>query len=72
MLTGHTDGLLINVISPDGHWLATAGRDGDVRLWDLTAVDPSANPILLEGHTGPIDAMAFSPDTRWLAYRQPG
>jgi WD40 repeat protein len=67
VLTGHTDGLLINIISPDGHWLATAGRDGDVRLWDLTAVDPAADPLLLKGHTGPIDAMAFSPDSFWLA-----
>ncbi len=67
VLTGHTDGLLINTISPDGHWLATAGRDNDVRLWDLTAVDPSASPMVLKGHAGPIDAVAFSPDNRWLA-----
>jgi len=67
VLTGHSDGVLYAVISPDDHWLATSSRDDTARLWDLTAVDPAADPILLAGHTEPIDALAISPDSRWLA-----
>ena len=32
--------------------LATGGRDGTARLWDLTARDPAANPIVLRGPEG--------------------
>jgi hypothetical protein len=37
-------------ISPDNHWLVTGGDDHTVRLWDLTAKDPAANPVVLRGH----------------------
>jgi len=37
------------------------------RLWDLTAKDPSAKPIVLSGHEGYINSVAISPDNRWLA-----
>jgi WD40 repeat protein len=36
------------------------------RLWDLSAKDPAANPIVLHGHEGPVNAVAISPDNRWL------
>jgi WD40 repeat protein len=48
--------------SPDGRWLATAGRD--VRLWDL------ASGKLIHAFTGPkayFHGVAFSPDSRHLA-----
>jgi WD40 repeat protein len=40
--------------------------DGTVRLWDLTAKDPAANPVTLHGHKGTVSAMAISPNNRWL------
>lgn len=53
--------------SPDGHWLITGGPgDGTVRIWDLTAKDPSARSRTLLGHTAAIEDLVISPDGRWL------
>lgn len=74
VLGGH-DGTDVD-ISPDGKWLATKGNffpdsgidnDDFVQMWDLSAPDPSANPIVLRGQEGAITALAFSPDGHWLA-----
>ena len=40
--------------------------DKTVRLWDLSAKDPAANPVVLRGHEKTIYAVAISPDNRWL------
>src|ERR1700741_1267002 len=36
------------------------------RLWDLSAKDPAANPVVLRGHEGWVKAVATRPDTHWL------
>ena len=41
--------------------------DNTARLWDVTAADPSADPIVLAGHADDVLSVAFSPDGRWLA-----
>ena len=53
-------------ISPDNRWVVTGSEDNAARLWDLSAEDPAANPIVLRGHGGAVRAVAISPDSRWL------
>jgi formylglycine-generating enzyme required for sulfatase activity len=53
-------------ISPDSRWLVTGSEDKTARLWDLTAKDPAAAPIVLRGHEAAISCVAISPDSRWL------
>ncbi|MGB0383733.1 MAG: CHAT domain-containing protein [Ardenticatenaceae bacterium] len=52
-------------ITPDNHWLVTAGLNDDdriVRLWELTADGPSAEPIDLKGHKDDILAITANAD----------
>ncbi len=53
--------------SPDSKWLATAGGDTTIRLWDLTTQVPASRHILLQGHNASIGYIVFSPSGRWLA-----
>lgn len=64
-LVGHEGTVNSVAFSPDGAWLATAGNDGDVRLWSVQ--DPTASPLILSGHTDRVANLAFSPDGQWLA-----
>jgi WD40 repeat protein len=53
-------------ISPDNRWVVTGSADHTARLWDLSAKDPAAKPVVLRGHEDVIWAVAISPDNRWL------
>ena len=64
VLKGHTDVVRHTALSPDGKHLATASRDGTVRLWDAANGEPVA---VLRGHTGVVLAAVFSPDDTLLA-----
>lgn len=62
--TAHGDSIFDAQISPDGERLATASADKRIKLWNLanhTRVQE------LEGHTGPVLAIAFKPDGSRLA-----
>jgi WD40 repeat protein len=50
-------------VTADGFWLAAAGQDRIVRLWDLEQVQLRT----FAGHTLPVRALAFSPDGNTLA-----
>ena len=66
MLRGHEDAVDAVAISPDNHWLVTASVDRTARLWDLTAKNPAASPVVLRGHEKEVSAVAISPDNHWL------
>ncbi|VDO89606.1 unnamed protein product, partial [Schistosoma mattheei] len=50
--------------SPDGKWIVSAGEDGIIKLWDLSAGRQLAE---LVGHTGPVVAVTFHPTVLLLA-----
>ena len=54
-------------ISPDGHWIAAANRDGTVSLWSLTLQGPGPRPRVLQAGTDGPSLLAFDQDGRWLA-----
>jgi serine/threonine protein kinase/sugar lactone lactonase YvrE len=74
---GHDKPVISISISPDGQTLASGGDDSTVRLWAIQEFILPARrgdnvfstdvPRTLPGHTGPVWAVAFSPDGQTLA-----
>jgi WD40 repeat protein/type II secretory pathway predicted ATPase ExeA len=63
LLCGHNDAILALAFSPTGRWLASAGKDGTIRLWDLSAFQGQTltrAPLVLTGHTDHIYDLAWS------------
>lgn len=66
MLRGHEDSIKALAISPHNRWVLTGSYDPTARIWDLTAKDPAANPVVLRGREGYVTAVAISPNSRWV------
>ena len=63
-MTGHGGTIRALAYSPDGATLATAGEDGEVKLWDTAG---GRERVTLTGHSDMVNALAFSPAGRTLA-----
>ena len=63
-LRGHRDWVESVTWSPDGKKLASASRDGTVRIWDATT---GKEVLTLTAHNGAAVSVAWSPDGRHLA-----
>ena len=59
VLTGHRGWTTACDISADGRWLATVGRDGTARIWNLS---DGAARIVLDGAAGALATCGFLPD----------
>ena len=63
-LAGHIHGVGALVVAPDGSWLASASRDGEVRIWDPVTGTPRHT---LTDHTDAVSELGVAPDGSWLA-----
>lgn len=63
-LTGHTDQVLDMDLTPDGKYLATAGADDIVKIWDAVEMVDLGT---LEGHADDVYAVSFGPGPRRIA-----
>ncbi|MFI5980841.1 NB-ARC domain-containing protein [Streptomyces sp. NPDC051555] len=63
-LEGHTSAVRACAASPDGRWLASAGFDRSLRIWNVAT---GATRQVLDGHTGWIWGCAWTPDGASIA-----
>jgi len=62
-LKGHEDAVFDIAFSPREEFIATASKDGTVRLWDP---DTGETTGVLRGHEGPVNYLRVSPDSRQI------
>jgi WD40 repeat protein len=63
-LIGHTRTVHALVVSPDGEYVAAAGKGDAIFVWELATGKTIQR---LTGHTGFVECLAFSPDGRRIA-----
>jgi WD40 repeat protein/tRNA A-37 threonylcarbamoyl transferase component Bud32 len=63
-LKGHTGAVLSVCWSPDGRRLASAGRDGTIKVWDAAN---GQEALALKGHYQPVSSLCWCPTGQRLA-----
>jgi WD40 repeat protein len=67
-LPGNTSNIEVMAVSPDGGWLAVAGKDSIIHIWDMNSSNYTAGPAFnLTVHQGSISHLAFLPDNRLVS-----
>lgn len=61
VLHGHSGSVRAVAFSHNDRWIASAGEDETVRLWDAKTLQPLH---VMRGHTSVVSDVAFSPDDR--------
>lgn len=61
---GHSDHVLAVAWSPDGHEIASCGKDGTVQIWDAVTGEQR---LEYSGHSGEVSAVAWARDGKWVA-----
>jgi WD40 repeat protein/serine/threonine protein kinase len=64
ILGGHTGEVYHIEFSPDGSQVATAGKDGTIKLWDTAT---GQELTTLQEHRGEVNWVTFSPDGKTMA-----
>lgn len=70
LLIGHNDKIFALAFSPDGRWLASAGKDQTIRIWDVTLLKGqslTAPPLVLTGHANHVYDLDWSKTGHRLA-----
>ena len=62
--TGHAQGVNSIAFGPDDSWLASAGADNSIIIWQTSS---GSQLRALKGHSGYVRSIAISTDGRWLA-----
>lgn len=65
LLHGHSDALRTLALAPEDRIMASAGREGEIILWDTSTYAPIGE--VFSDHTDWINTLSFSPDMQWLA-----
>jgi len=70
LLKGHEKVIVALAFSPDGKWLASASKDGCVRIWRIADGRMWRSPYecraTLTGHTDAVHGLAWAPDSKRL------